>query len=117
MILFDLSSIGFSLINMEKILLEHLWIVIVVLLLTLPLKAAALWRSARRGHIGWFLTFIIVNTLGILELLYLFVFSNWGISKKKQQEAEEEIVQHVRQPRPEKFSAIVSSERNRPTIV
>ncbi|MEI7621688.1 MAG: DUF5652 family protein, partial [Candidatus Moraniibacteriota bacterium] len=42
---------------------------------TLPWKAAALWRSARRAQLGWFLTMVVFNTLGILEILYIFVFS------------------------------------------
>lgn len=74
---------------MEKILLEYLWVVIILLLLTLPLKAAALWRAARRGHINWFLVLIILNTMGILEMLYLFVFSHWGLEKKNQQQEED----------------------------
>ncbi len=102
---------------MEKLLLEHLWLIIVVILLTLPFKAAALWRSARRGHVGWFIALILVNTLGILELLYLFVFSKWGIAKKEKSTDEEETIQRVRQPRLEKFSSTANTERIRTTIV
>ncbi len=61
--------------NMEKILFENVWIIIVALLWTVPWKAAALWRSARRAQMGWFLTMLIINTLGILEILYIFFFS------------------------------------------
>jgi len=82
---------------MEKWLLEHVWIVIVVLFLTLPFKAAALWRSARRGHIGWFITFILLNTLGILELLYIFIFSNWGVDKKSEEVEQDDGPRRVRQ--------------------
>jgi methionyl-tRNA synthetase len=67
---------------MEKIFVEHPWIIVVVVLWTLPWKAAALWRAARRGHIGWFLTIVILNTLGILDILYILVFSRWGGEKK-----------------------------------
>lgn len=35
-------------------------------------KGLALWHSARRGNSYWFLAFLILNTLGILELIYLF---------------------------------------------
>lgn len=76
---------------MEKILLEHLWIVIAILLLTVPLKAAALWRAARRGHISWFLALIILNTLGILDLLYIFVFSKWGRKKTEKVDESQQI--------------------------
>ncbi len=41
-------------------------------------KGLALWRSARRGDKVWFIIFLIVNTVGILEIIYYFL-----ISKKK----------------------------------
>lgn len=42
---------------------------------SLAWKGWALWRAARRGSTAWFVALLIVNTLGILEILYLFVFS------------------------------------------
>jgi len=30
----------------------------------------------------WFVVLLVVNTLGILEILYIFVFSKLGIKKK-----------------------------------
>lgn len=38
-------------------------------------KAIALWRAARNNHLGWFVALCIVNTCGILEILYIFI---WG---------------------------------------
>ncbi|HBU07107.1 MAG TPA: hypothetical protein DEB09_03400 [Candidatus Magasanikbacteria bacterium] len=38
-------------------------------------KGVALWKSARNNHLGWFITFMFINTLGILEILYIYVFS------------------------------------------
>jgi methionyl-tRNA synthetase len=38
-------------------------------------KIAALWKSARRGSFIWFIILFLVNTVGILEILYIFVFS------------------------------------------
>jgi hypothetical protein len=38
-------------------------------------KGFALWRAARRKQKGWFICLFIFNTAGILEILYLFVFS------------------------------------------
>lgn len=40
-------------------------------------KGVALWRAAKNDQKNWFIAFIIllpVNTLGILEIVYLFVF-------------------------------------------
>ena len=38
-------------------------------------KGFALWKAARLGAKWWFVALLIVNTAGILEILYLFVFS------------------------------------------
>ena len=53
------------------------WLVLVLLAVawTLPWKGAALWRAARNGHLLWFIVLLIVNTLAILEIIYIFGFS------------------------------------------
>lgn len=51
------------------------WFVALIALWTLPWKAVALWKSARNGHKVWFVVLLIVNTLAILEILYIFIFS------------------------------------------
>jgi hypothetical protein len=35
-------------------------------------KGLALWHSGRRGQPWWFVILLVVNTLGILEIIYLF---------------------------------------------
>lgn len=51
-------------------------IVIVILAIwSLIWKGLALWKSARLGNKVWFVVFLIVNTVGILEILYLYIFS------------------------------------------
>lgn len=42
---------------------------------TLVIKGFALWRAARLGQKWWFVIMLLVNTLGILELIYLFVIT------------------------------------------
>jgi type IV secretory pathway TrbD component len=36
------------------------------------LKGYTLWHSAKRGEKWWFIALLIVNTAGILELVYIF---------------------------------------------
>ena len=38
-------------------------------------KGLALWHAARRGELYWFVAILLVNTLGILEIVYLYVFN------------------------------------------
>ena len=42
---------------------------------TIVWKGIALWKSARNGSNIWFIVLLIVNTLGILEIIYIFFFS------------------------------------------
>lgn len=42
---------------------------------TIPWKIAALWKAARQGQGVWFVALLLINTLAILEILYIFVFS------------------------------------------
>ncbi|PIR58319.1 MAG: hypothetical protein COU70_01540 [Parcubacteria group bacterium CG10_big_fil_rev_8_21_14_0_10_35_15] len=44
-------------------------------------KGMALWKSAQAKQKAWFVVMLIVNTLGILEILYLFIFSKMKKSK------------------------------------
>ncbi|KKR40514.1 MAG: hypothetical protein UT75_C0008G0036 [Candidatus Yanofskybacteria bacterium GW2011_GWE2_40_11] len=38
-------------------------------------KGTALWKAAREQHKVWFVVLLLVNTLGILDILYIYVFS------------------------------------------
>jgi uncharacterized membrane protein YagU involved in acid resistance len=37
-------------------------------------KGLALWNAARDGSKPWFVVLFLLNTLGILEILYIYVF-------------------------------------------
>ncbi|MBD3238196.1 MAG: hypothetical protein GF332_00955 [Candidatus Moranbacteria bacterium] len=50
-------------------------IVVAVLVWTIPWRAMALWKSARRGQVGWFIFFILIQTGGLLEIIYLVFLS------------------------------------------
>ena len=50
-------------------------VILVVILWTLVWKGMALWKAAKEGSKVWFVVLLIVNTVGILEILYLYVFS------------------------------------------
>ena len=48
---------------------------IVVLIWSLCWKGWALWISARGEQKWWFIVLLILNTLGILEIIYIFIIS------------------------------------------
>lgn len=43
-------------------------------IITLPLKAICLWKAAQANQKVWFITFLFLNTIGLLEITYLFYF-------------------------------------------
>ncbi len=59
-----------------------IWLLMIAIVWSLFWKAIALWRSARRNHVVWFVVFVLVHTLGILEILYLFLFSKINLNEK-----------------------------------
>lgn len=51
---------------------------ILMMLWSIFWKGLALWHSSQRNQPWWFLAILVVNTLGILEIIYLF-----GVAKVK----------------------------------
>jgi hypothetical protein len=51
------------------------WGLVVLAVWTIVWKGIALWKSARLSQPLWFVLLLIINTLGILEILYIFIFS------------------------------------------
>lgn len=54
------------------ILLALVPFVLVFILWSIVWKGLALWHAARRGEPLWFIALLLINTLGILEIIYLF---------------------------------------------
>ncbi len=46
-----------------------------VLLWVLPWKGVALWKAAGNKQKKWFIALLVVNTLALLEIVYIFYFS------------------------------------------
>jgi hypothetical protein len=50
-------------------------LVLVAVIWTMVWKAMAMWRAGKKGSKVWFVILLVVNTLGILDILYIYVFS------------------------------------------
>jgi hypothetical protein len=62
---------------------------VIVLAWALFWQGLGLWHAARRGEWVWFVVFLLVHTLGILEIIYLF-----AIAKLKVNELFTKMVHH-----------------------
>jgi uncharacterized membrane protein len=49
--------------------------IVIIGLIIAIVKGFALWYSARNSQKGWFWILVFVNTLGVLDLIYLIFFS------------------------------------------
>jgi len=49
---------------------------------TLVWKGFALWIAAGEKKKWWFVALLVFNTLGILEIVFIFLFSDWRKKRK-----------------------------------
>lgn len=61
----------------------NLLLLLVMVLWILPLKGYALWTAVKNNDKGWFVALVILNTIGILELIYIFGFAKKNFSDLK----------------------------------
>ncbi|MDD5054655.1 MAG: DUF5652 family protein [Candidatus Peribacteraceae bacterium] len=57
----------------------YFWL-IPLLLVDLVLRGMALWSSAQRKQLAWFIALLVLNSAGILPLIYLLVY---GLKTKR----------------------------------
>jgi methionyl-tRNA synthetase len=55
----------------------------VLFLWSLLWKGLALWKAAKNEQRNWFVVMLIVNTVGILEIAYLFFFAKKKMTLKE----------------------------------
>jgi len=56
-------------------------------------KGLALWHAARNGQKGWYVAILILNTLGLLPIIYLIWFKNRNNKEEKSTEIRVESVE------------------------
>ena len=53
---------------------------------TIPWKGWALWLAARRREKWWFIALLLLNTLAILEIIYIFLVAKRSDTKEDTRE-------------------------------
>jgi hypothetical protein len=59
----------------EQLFNQSPFLIFLLLAWTLPWKGVALWKAAHRNDQWWFIALLVLNTVGLLEILYIFLFS------------------------------------------
>ena len=75
---------------MEQFLIQNQWILLIVIFWALIWKGVALWAAARLKDKWWFVALLVVNTLGLLEISYIFIFSKIKPKESKKHFSAEE---------------------------
>jgi hypothetical protein len=65
---------------MEEFISQNAWLIPLLVIWVLPWKGVALWKAAKNNHKTWFIVLLVLNSLAILEIIYIFV-----IAKKSKQ--------------------------------
>jgi len=64
-------------------------------LLAIALKGYSLWHAAKRNETWWFIALLLINTMGILELIYIGVVLkkfNQFVASAPEQKKEEPVM-------------------------
>lgn len=59
---------------MREFILQNPWVIYAIIAWTLPWKGIALWKAARSDRKIWFLILFILNTLAILDIIFIVFF-------------------------------------------
>lgn len=64
-------------------LAKYPFLLSLIMLWSLFWKGNALWHAARRRHLTWFILLLVVNTMGLLEIAYLYYLHKYDLGSQK----------------------------------
>ncbi len=53
----------------------NILVLIAIMSWVLPWKGVALWYAARQGHKYWFVALLVINSLALLDIFYIFAIA------------------------------------------
>jgi len=68
----------------NEFFVKNSWIFFIIIIWTLFWKGYSLWIASKNDQKKWFVALLIFNTIGILEIIYIFYFA-----KKKWSDVKE----------------------------
>jgi hypothetical protein len=58
------------------------WWMLLIIIWDLAWRVAAVWKSTRLNHPMWSVVFVLFQSVGILPILYIFLFSKMKLDEK-----------------------------------
>ncbi|MGE5404829.1 MAG: DUF5652 family protein [Candidatus Saccharibacteria bacterium] len=55
-------------------MMSNPWVILPLVIWSLAWKGTALWNAARSKQLAWFVALLVINTAGLLEMIYLALF-------------------------------------------
>lgn len=64
---------------------EGVWglLVLILALWSIPWKGWALWIAAKNTHKWWFIALLVINTVAILDIIYIFAIGRPALKKDR----------------------------------
>ena len=64
---------------------KYPWLVLLLQLWSIPWKGLALWTAAQREEKIWFVLLLLIQTVGILDIIYIFAIAKhkFGFQKSR----------------------------------
>lgn len=58
--------------DLNSFIIDFVWVFVLLMIWQLVWKGLALWKAGKRQDKVWFVILFLLNTLGILDIIYLF---------------------------------------------
>lgn len=67
---------------LEIFLQQNMWVILLLAIWVIPWKGYALWLAAKNNSKWWFIALLVLNTLAILDIIYIFFIAKKENSKE-----------------------------------
>ena len=57
--------------DLNSFIIDFVWVFVLLMIWQLVWKGLALWKAGKRQDKVWFIILFLLNTLGILDIIYL----------------------------------------------
>ncbi|MEK7080713.1 MAG: DUF5652 family protein [Patescibacteria group bacterium] len=68
----------FNLIEFSSMPAPIFTLVVIAAIWSIIWKGIALWKAGKNGSKPWFIALLVINTMGLLEIIYIFFFNKKG---------------------------------------